>query len=116
MAKKRWTNLLGWLVLASVILGACAPGQDPRVVELESALATAQAAGQTSEQIAELQQQLEEAQAASEPAYGFCVLRDTFTVLWIGERSRWRPSYDSPGINVARHVTTGSCSEGLSGR
>ena len=40
MGKKRWTYLVGLLVLASMILGACAPTQDPQVAELEAALAS----------------------------------------------------------------------------
>ena len=114
MATKRWTALLGLLVLVSMILGACAPAQDPRVAELEAALATAQASGQTSEQVAELQRQLEQAQAASsEPAYESYTADfknpDTLTNLWIGEPESLDNAvmYDSPGINVARHLYDG---------
>jgi peptide/nickel transport system substrate-binding protein len=113
MAKRRWTYVLGLLVLASMILGACAPAQDARVTELESALATAQASGNQSDQVAQLQAELEAAQAASEPAYESYSADfknpDTFTVLWIGEPETLDPAimYDSPGINVARHLYDG---------
>jgi len=114
MAKKSSTFLLGLLALVSLILGACAPAQDPRVAELEAALATAQASGQTSEQLAELQQQLDEAQAAaSGPQYESYSADfknpDTLTNLWIGEPESLDPAimYDSPGINIARHLYDG---------
>ena len=114
MTTKRWTALLGLLVLVSMILGACAPAQDPRVAELEAALATAQASGQTSEELAALQQQLAEAQAAaSGPQYESYSADfknpDTLTNLWIGEPETLDTAimYDSPGIVIARHLYDG---------
>ena len=114
MATKRWTAVLGLLVLVSMILSACAPAQDPRVAELEAALATAQASGQTSEELAALQQQLAEAQAAaSGPQYESYSADfknpDTLTNLWIGEPETLDTAimYDSPGIVTARHLYDG---------
>lgn len=115
MTAKRSMSILGVLIVASMILMACAQTQDPRVAELQSALATAQAGDTFSdEEIAALQAQLEEAQAAAnQPAYESYSADfknpDTFTALWIGEPESLDTAimYDAPGINVAREVYDG---------
>jgi oligopeptide transport system substrate-binding protein len=69
--KSKWLTFLGLLVLASLVLSACATpaADDSAVSDLEAELAAALAdAGASDEEVAALQAQLEEAIAAAEAA------------------------------------------------
>jgi peptide/nickel transport system substrate-binding protein len=102
------------LVAASLVFAGCTSSSQAQINELQNALATAQASEGSEAQIAELQQQLNAAQAAaSAPQYESYSAAfknpDTLTNLWIGEPESLDTAimYDSPGINVARHLYDG---------